>query len=104
MTLQDLRRYAIRSRRRVEFTSADAGACMVNEHGVLKIPAPAGAKQARFDQIRFDQVKFDNSLTGVEQFVLTPAQESGRPQTVTRQHLETLLSARPGVEGGQDVE
>ena len=94
MTLQDLRRYAIRSRRRVEFTSADAGPCMVNEHGVLKIPAPAGAKQA----------KFDNSLTGVEQFVLTPAQESGRRQTVTRQHLETLLSARSGVEGGEDVE
>jgi hypothetical protein len=94
MTLQDLRRYAIRSRRRVGFTSADAGACLINEHGVLKIPAPAGAAQ----------VRFDSSLAGVEQFVLTPVQESGRPQTVTRQHLETLLSARPGVEGGEDVE
>jgi len=94
MTLQDLRRYAIRSRRRVGFTSADAGECIVNEHGVLKIPDLAGSRQ----------VQFDNSLTGVEQFVLTPVQESGRPQTVTRQHLETLLSARPGVEGGEDVE
>ena len=95
MTLQDLRRYAIRSRRRVSFSSAEAGTCIVNEHGVLKMPAVTGSQQ----------VRLDNSLTGVEQFVLTPAQEaSGRPQTVSRQHLETLLSARPSVEGGEDVE
>lgn len=94
MTLQDLRRYAIRSRRRVAFSSAEAGECMINEHGVLKILAPAGAAQ----------VRFDNSLSGVKQFVLTPAQESSRPQTVTREHLETLLSVRPGVESGEDVE
>lgn len=67
---------------------------MINEHGVLKILAPAGAAQ----------VRFDNSLSGVKQFVLTPAQESSRPQTVTREHLETLLSVRPGVESGEDVE
>ena len=80
MTLLDLRRYAIQNRVRVQFLSPDAGECMVNEHGVLKIPALAGVPQ----------FQFDSSLAGIDQFKLIPTEESSRSQTVSRQQLESL--------------
>ena len=81
MTLLDLRRYAIRSRTRIQFASPEAGECMVNEHGVLRIPALS----------RPPDFQFDSSLAGVEEFVLTPVRETGRAQTVSREQLESLL-------------
>lgn len=94
MTLLDLRRYAIRRRVRVGFSSPGAGECIVSEHGLLQIPSLAGVPG----------FQFDSSLAGVERFVLTPVEESGRPQTISRRHLETLVSAGAGVDGGQNVE
>jgi len=54
---------------------------MVNEHGVLRIPALS----------RPPDFQFDSSLAGVEEFVLTPVRETGRAQTVSREQLESLL-------------
>ena len=85
MTLLDLRRYAIRNQIRIQFTAPAAGDCIVNEHGVLRMPSLAAASDFHFD----------NSLTGVEKFVLTPVREPARPQKVSRDDLEALLGDTP---------
>jgi hypothetical protein len=82
MTLLDLRRYAIRKGMRVQFHSPEAGECVVNEHGVLRIPALAGVPSFRFD----------STLGAVERFVLIPVHEPVRSRTVTRQELESLVA------------
>jgi hypothetical protein len=82
LTLQDLRCYAIRQGVRVEFASPGAGRCVVNEHGVLKIPDLRGVPH----------FQVDSTLAGVEQFVLTPVQDPAGGRTVSRQDLEALLS------------
>jgi hypothetical protein len=81
LSLLDLRRYAIRQGIRVEFAAPEAGSCVVNEHGVLKLPDLKGVPP----------FQFDSTLAGVEQFVLTPVQEPARTRTVSRQDLEALL-------------
>ncbi len=85
MTLLELRRYAIQKQVRVQFRSPEAGECVVNEHGVLKIPSLAGVPQ----------FQFDSSLAGVERFDLIPVQGSGGTRVVSREELESLVGRPP---------
>ncbi len=81
MTLQDLRRYAIRHRCRIQFQVEAAGQCLVDEHGLLRIPALRTASTANVGEL----------LGAVEQFVLEPAAENSRRQTISRAELEGRL-------------
>ncbi len=85
MTLLELRRYAIRNRTRVRFTLPAAGECVVNEHGVTKIPSLRSVPDFNVEA----------SLGSVEEFVLDPAQEGSRPQKISRAQLDVLLGDTP---------
>jgi hypothetical protein len=88
MTLQDLRRYAIRNRVRVRFHVEPAGDCLVDEHGLLKIPALRGA--ANFD--------VGALLDSVDQFVLDPVQDAAKPKKLSKTELQALLGEPPKAE------
>lgn len=88
MTLQDLRRYAIRNKARVRFQVEPAGDCLVDEHGLVKIPALR--KAAGFD--------VGALLDSVEQFVVDPVQEASQPKKLSRQELQALLGEPPKAE------
>jgi len=81
MTLMELRRFAIRNRTRIRFTVAPAAECLVNEHGIVKIPALRG----------IPDFNVERGLGQVEQFTLEPAEQPARPQKLSRQQLEALL-------------
>ena len=90
MTLLDLRRYAVREAIRIHFRLEPAGECLVNEHGVLKIPALQ----------RVPDFRVDPALAGVEQFTLAPVRAAAQPNRVSRAQLETLI----GTPGGAAAE
>ncbi|MBI3665462.1 MAG: hypothetical protein HY236_04430 [Acidobacteria bacterium] len=92
MMLLELRRYAIRSRTRIRFTLPQAGACMVDEHGVLKLPALRSVPEFRLD----------SSLDEADQFVLEPVEDSSRPRKISRQELLALLGTTPKAEHGSE--
>ncbi|MBI3695308.1 MAG: hypothetical protein HY238_10800 [Acidobacteria bacterium] len=54
---------------------------MVNEHGVVKIPALRTVPDFNVEA----------SLGSVEEFVLEPAQEASKPQKVSRERMAALL-------------
>jgi hypothetical protein len=88
MNLLDLRRYAIRRRTRIRFTIASGVECVVNEHGVVKLPAFRGV--ADFNT--------ENSLVSVEQFVLEPVDGGAKQQKLSREKLEALVGEAPKTE------
>lgn len=88
MTLQDLRRYAIRNRVRVRFHVEPAGDCFVDEHGLLKIPALRQA--ATFDVATL--------LDSVDQFVVDPVQDAAKPKKISKAELQALLGEPPKAE------
>ncbi len=92
MTLLELRRYAIRRRTRIRFTSASGVDCEVNEHGVLKLPAVRGVTD----------FNAENSLVSVEQFVLEAVEAGSKQQKLSRERLEALLGEAPKAEQGAE--
>jgi hypothetical protein len=85
MTLQDLRRYAVRNRCRIRFTVEASGECLVDEHGLLRIPALQTTTAVNVGEL----------LGSVDRFVLEPAVENPRRQTVSRQELQGLVGEAP---------
>ena len=88
MTLQALRRYAIRNGVRVRF-----GDCLVDENGLVKVPSLRGVTDF-------------NVQTGLEaagQFILETAQEPPKLQKLARAEFEALLPKEPGAKS-QDSE
>jgi len=81
MTLLDLRRYAVRQRTSIHFRAPEAGDCVINEHGLLKMPSLD--KPPEFS--------FDSTLAGIEEFELAG-------ERVSRSRLESLVggAAQPG--------
>ena len=58
---------------------------MVNEHGVVKIPALRTVPDFNVEAL----------LGSVEEFVLDSAQEASRPQKVSREQMAALLGDVP---------
>jgi hypothetical protein len=85
MTLLELRRYAIRQRVSIRFTVPAAGECLVDGHGVAKIPSLRAAPG-------FD---LETSLGSVEEFVLDPIAENSKRRKVSREQLQNLLGDAP---------
>jgi hypothetical protein len=81
MNLLELRRYAVRQGICIHFRCEPAGECIVNEHGVVRIPSLRGVPDFRLD----------TSLAGVEKFTLAPLREASRTRTVSRSELEKLI-------------
>ena len=91
MTLLDLRRYAIRNRARIRF-SAPAGECVVDEHGLLRIPGLRAVPSFNVEA----------ALGSVEQFIVDPVQEGSKQQKVSRGQLQALLGEVPKAESGHE--
>lgn len=87
MKLLDLRRYAIRHRTRVRFT-IPTGECLVNEHGVVKLPGFRGVADFNVEA----------SLDSIEHFVLDPAEGGSRQQKLSREQLQALVTETPKAE------
>ena len=85
MTLLDLRRYAIRNRVRVHFTLEPAGECIINEHGVLRVPSLRSAPEFNVTA----------SFSQVERFTLVAVDSGSRRQDLSREQLEVLLDETP---------
>ncbi len=93
MNLLAIRRYAIRKGVRVRFTLDEAGECMVDEHGVVKIPSLR--EVARFN--------VEALLASVEQFSVDTAEEPPKRQKLSREQLEALLgAAAPKAEAAEE--
>lgn len=85
MTLLELRRYAIRQRIRIHFTAPPAGECVVNEHGLIKIPSLRAMPDFNVEAL----------LGSVEYFLLDPLPPASKRQKISRQQLQALLSEAP---------
>lgn len=92
MTLLELRRYAIRSRVSVRFSTPESGECVVDPHGVLKIPALRSVPKFKGEAL----------LGSANEFVLDPADGNSKRRKVSRAELQSLLGDAPKADSGHD--
>ncbi|MCC6587098.1 MAG: hypothetical protein IT168_10435 [Bryobacterales bacterium] len=84
MKLQDLRKFAIQQQSRIKFNFGDAFQCVIDEHGIAKVPSPQISSAPPID--------LEQELAAAHQFSLEPVVlSSGRPRTISRADLESLL-------------
>jgi hypothetical protein len=85
VTLNDIRRFAIKSQSRLTFPVEGGLACVVNEHGIVKIPGLAGPPA----------FNLDHQFAAAGSFVLEPAAVGkDKPQAVRLGRAE--LAAKLG--------
>ena len=92
MTLLDLRRYAIRTGVSVRFETPPAGECLIDAHGVLKIPALRSAPDFNVEAL----------LGSVDEFVIDSAAGNLKPRKVSRAELQSLLGEAPKADSGHE--
>lgn len=92
MTLLDLRRYAIRAGVSVRFETPPAGECLIDPHGVLKIPALRSIPDFKVEAL----------LGSVDEFVIDSAAENSKRRKVSRAELQSLLGEAPQAPSGHD--
>ena len=88
MKLADLRKLAIRRQFRIRFALRNGMECVVDEHGVARVPALKGVPD-------FD---LEMELAPASEFALEPAvsgKDSPKPRTVRRDDLAAMTSAAP---------
>ena len=88
MKLADLRKLAIRRQFRIRFALRNGMECVVDEHGVARVPALK-------DIPDFD---LEVELTSASEFVLEPAvsgKDSPKPRTARRDELAAMTTASP---------
>ena len=80
MRLNDARRLAIKQQVAVRFALSNGGECVIDHHGLARVPGLAGPTEIRLE------VEFD----GAQQFRI---EESGRVRVLTRAELETMTAS-----------
>ena len=90
MTLADLRKFSIRKQFRIRFPLQNGMECVIDEHGVARVPALKSVPDFNLEQ----------ELASARQFVLEPLVAAGeknppKPRSIARDELETLASAAP---------
>lgn len=88
MKLQDLRKFAIQQQTRIKFSFGDSFQCIVDEHGIAKVPSPKISSAPPFN--------LEQELANAHQFSLEPVgvgSGSVRPRTLSRPDLEALVGA-----------
>ncbi len=81
MKLNDLRKYAIRSQVRIQFRLANEMECIVDDHGIARIPGFKGQAE----------ISLERELESAQVFRLTPIEAALKPRSLTRQELAELL-------------
>lgn len=86
MNLQNLRKFAVQQQTRIKFNFGDSLQCIVDEHGIAKVPSPNVASAPPFN--------LEQELAAAHQFSLEPVVvAAGRSRTLSRADLESLLGA-----------
>ena len=88
MKLSDIRKMAIRQQTRVRFHLGNGSECVVDEHGLARIP---GLRE-------IPSLNLEQELVPVSEFRLESALPSKTPvpvRTVSRAELEKLVSSQP---------
>jgi hypothetical protein len=81
MKLTDLRNYSVRNNVRIRFRLASGLDCLVDEHGVLRIPALARATDLRLEE----------ELARTGEYVIEPV--AGSPRKLPSRELSALLNS-----------
>jgi len=90
MTLADLRKFSIRKQSRVRFPLPNGMECVIDEHGVARVPA----------LLSVPDFNLEHELVSARHFVLEPLVPAGeknppKHRSLTRDELETLAMAAP---------
>jgi hypothetical protein len=85
MKLADARKLAIRDRISIRFPLPGGRECVVDTHGVARVPGLSGPPDFNLEQ------EFESAT----RFTLDPATPNARPRELTRQALEQLVSTSP---------
>jgi hypothetical protein len=99
MRLADVRRLAIRRGARLAFRLSSGLECVIDEHGVARVPGLAGPPGFSLEE----------ELSKAERFTLEPANAEGKkgkpaPQSLARQELEALAVEKGRAAAAQDGE
>jgi hypothetical protein len=87
MRLQDARKLAIRRRARIRFSLSSGMECVIDEHGISRVPGLASAPDFNLEE----------EFARAARFTLEPAAgASGRPELLARDQLEALAAAPSG--------
>jgi hypothetical protein len=81
MKLNDLRKYAIRSQVRIQIRLTDEQECIVDNHGIARVPGLTGPTA----------ISLERELESAQMFRLTPTDSTAKSRSVTRQELGELL-------------
>lgn len=95
MTLNDLRRLAVKQRLRIRFAISEGRECVVNEHGVAEVPG-----------LRAAGIRLDEELERAAAFtVVDAANAKERPLALARAAMEARAAqAAPGTAVRHDAE
>ena len=90
MKLADLKKLAIKSRVRIRFTPAQGLECLIDEHGIARVPELAAVPSFNLEE----------SLAAASRFTVETldARPAAPPRPVTREQLAAMASA-----GGPDA-
>jgi hypothetical protein len=84
MKLADLRRLSIRRQIRIRFPIRNGMECIVDEHGVAKVPSLRSIPDFNLEQ----------ELTGAQGFVLEPL--AGATRNIAREELDAMIATASG--------
>ena len=96
MKLADLRKLAIRRQFRIRFALRNGMECVIDQHGVARVPALNGVPD-------FD---LEAELASANEFVLEPAsgKDPSIPRPVRREELAAMTNASPSAEAHEHEE
>jgi hypothetical protein len=98
MKLSDLRKVTVKKRLRIRFPLSNGMECVVNEHGIARVPALRAVPSFNLEE----------ELAGVREFVVEPAdtgeKDRGKPKarSYTRDEMTAFATAGAGAEAGHD--
>jgi hypothetical protein len=88
MKLADLRKLAIRRQSEIRFSLGNGMECVVDRHGVARVPALRGVPD----------FNLESELASAREFLIEPAASAktpSRPQAVSREELAAMTAASP---------
>jgi len=92
MKLSDLRRIAIRQQARLRFPLPGGMECLINEHGIAKVPGLKG--KPAFD--------IEGELVQAQQFQWEPVASPSASRVLSRDELRKMTAGSPDAGAAQD--
>lgn len=90
MTLNDVRKLAIKSRQRIQFPVSNGLTCLITEQGIAKVPGLDGPPKFNLEEELRSAAEFT-----LEEAV-SPKEKAPRPVRISRQDLAAKVAAVSG--------